>query len=247
MADGRPRGGLREAIAEEFSVEAVIGGPRGVVESLLPGAVFTLVWAFTRDLRLSVVAALVPAVLMAGWRILRREQLTQALGGVLGIGLGAAVALVTGRAQDFFVPGLVKNAGFTAVYAFSALVRWPLIGVLLGILLGEGTHWRRVPRRMRAYLLATWLWAGMFAVRTVVQAWLYSRGDAVSLGFVNILLGLPLFGLTIGGTWLIVRRVPVAHPPEAEPSEPADPSAPAGVVETTGPSEPARPGPVAAD
>ena len=58
---------------------------------------------------------------MAGWRILRREQLTQALGGVLGIGLGAAVALVTGRAQDFFVPGLVKNAGFTAVYAFS---RW---------------------------------------------------------------------------------------------------------------------------
>ena len=48
---------------------------------------------------------------------------------------------------------------------------------------------------MRAYLLATWLWAGMFAVRTLVQAWLYSRGDAVSLGFVNILLGLPLFGL----------------------------------------------------
>jgi hypothetical protein len=238
MAEGQPRGGLREAIAQEFSVEAVIGGPRGIVESLLPGAVFTVFWAFTQDLRLSVVAALAPAIVLAAWRLVRREPLTQALTGVLGIGLGAVVALRTGRAQDFFVPGLVKNAGFTAVYAVSALVRWPLIGLALGLLLGEGTHWRRVPRRMRAYLLATWLWAGMFAVRTLVQAWLYSRGDAVSLGFVNILLGLPLFALTIGGTWLIVRRVPVAHPPgPAElpgPAGPGGPSEPAG----TAPADP---------
>ena len=206
---------MREALAEEFTFEAAIGGPRGVVESLLPGTVFTVFYAFGHDLRLSVLAALVPAVLLAVWRLVRREPLTQAVAGVLGIALGAVVALRTGRAQDFFVPGLVKNAGFTALYAVSALVRWPLIGLLLGILLGEGTHWRRVPQRMRAYLLATWLWAAMFALRTVVQAWLYSRGDAVSLGFVNIVLGLPLFALTIGGTWLIVRRVPVAHRTEA--------------------------------
>jgi hypothetical protein len=219
MAEGQPRGGLREALAEEFSFEAVIGGPRGIVESLLPGAVFTVFWAVSRDLRLSVLAALVPAVILAAWRLVRREPLTQAVAGVVGIGLGAVVALRTGRAQDFFVPGLVKNAGLTAAYAVSALVRWPLIGIVLGLLLGEGTRWRRVPERMRAYLLATWLWAAMFALRTVVQAWLYSRGDAVSLGFVNIILGLLLFGLTIGGTWLIVRRVPVAHPPEAAAAE----------------------------
>jgi hypothetical protein len=219
MAEGQPRGGLREALAEEFSFEAVIGGPRGIVESLLPGAVFTVFWAVSRDLRLSVLAALVPAVILAVWRLVRREPLTQAVAGVLGIGLGPVVALRTGRAQDFFVPGLVKNAGLTAAYAVSALVRWPLIGIVLGLVLGEGTHWRHVPERMRAYLLATWLWAAMFAVRTVVQAWLYSRGDAVSLGFVNIILGLPLFGLTIGGTWLIVRRVPVAHPPAAANAE----------------------------
>ena len=41
---------------------------------------------------------------------------------------------------------------------------------------------------MRVYQIATWLWVGVFAVRALVQGWLYSRGDATALGFVNILL-----------------------------------------------------------
>ena len=45
-------------------------------------------------------------------------------------------------------------------------------------------------------------------LRALVQGRLYAAGDATSLGFVNILLGLPLFGLAVGLTWLLVRRVP---------------------------------------
>src|SRR4051794_34263604 len=93
--------GLKQAIAEQFSLQAVIGGPRGLAESILPMTVFTVVWALTHDLTRSVLAALVPSVLLAGWRVLAREPLTQALSGVLGIVLGAGIALYTGRAQDF--------------------------------------------------------------------------------------------------------------------------------------------------
>ena len=74
MSEGPPRGGLREAIAAEFSIEAAIGGPRGIVESLLPGTVFTVFWAVTRDLRLSVLAALVSAVPLAVWRLVHHPS-----------------------------------------------------------------------------------------------------------------------------------------------------------------------------
>lgn len=210
--------GLKQALAEQLSLQAVIGGPRGLAESVLPMTVFSVVWAFTHDIRTSVLAAVVPSVIFTLWRLVAREPVTQALGGLLGIGLGAGIALFTGRAQDFFVPGIVKNLGYGALYAISSLVRYPLIGLLLGFTLGEGLHWRRVRERMRVYQQATWVWVAMFAVRALVQGRLYVKGDATTLGFVNLLLGLPLFGLAVALTWLIVRRVPPARP---EPESPA--------------------------
>jgi Protein of unknown function (DUF3159) len=222
-AEGQPGGadppvGFRQVVAEQFSLQAVIGGPRGLVESILPMTVFSIVWAFTHDVPRSVLAALVPAVILATWRVVAREPLTQALSGVLGIGLGAGIALYTGRAQDFFLPGILKNVGLGAVYAISALVRWPLVGVLLGFTLGEDLNWRRVRPRMRVYQQATWLWAGVFALRAAVQSWLYAAGQATVLGFVNVVLGLPLFGLAVALTWLLVRRVPRAKL-EEEPAQ----------------------------
>jgi Protein of unknown function (DUF3159) len=218
--------GFRQVIAEQFSLQAVIGGPRGLVESILPMTVFSIVWAFTHDVPRSVVAALVPSVILAAWRVIAREPLTQALSGVLGIGLGAGIALYTGRAQDFFVPGIVKNVALGAVYALSALVRWPLVGLVLGFTLGEDLHWRRVRARMRVYQQGSWLWAAVFAVRAVVQGRFYAAGDATSLGFVNVLLGLPLFALAVALTWLLVRRVPPARPaPDAAGSADKDEAA----------------------
>jgi hypothetical protein len=229
MPDQRPaqpagEQGLRQAIAEQFSLQAAIGGPRGLAESILPMTVFSVVWAFTHDVPRSVLAALVPSVVLAVWRLIAREPLTQAVSGVLGVALGAGIALYTGRAQDFFIPGIVKNVGFGAVYAVSALARWPLVGLLLGFTLGEDLHWRRVRPRMRVYQQATWLWAGVFALRAVVQGWLYASGQATALGFVNVVLGLPLFAVAVGLTWLLVRRVPPARP-APEPAAGGEPSA----------------------
>jgi hypothetical protein len=204
--------GLKQALADQLSLQAVIGGPRGLAESVLPMTVFSVVWAFSHDVPRSVVAALVPAAVFTLWRLVAREPLTQALGGLLGIGLGAGLALVTGRGQDFFVPGILKNLGFAALYAITSLVRYPLIGLLLGFTLGEELHWRRVPQRMRVYQQATWVWVAVFALRALVQGRLYVQGDPTTLGFVNLLLGLPLFGLAVALTWLLVRRVPTARP-----------------------------------
>jgi len=204
---------LAQAVGEQFSLEKSIGGVRGLLESVVPLTVFSVLYGITRDLRLSSLAALAPAAAFAVWRLARREPLTQALSGVIGVGIGAFLAMRTGRSEDFFLPSIIKNAAYGAGYALSVALRWPVVGLVLGFALGEMTHWRQVPLRMRVYRLATWLWVGMFAVRLVVQVPLYLLGRTATLGLVSVPLGIPLFALTAYLTWLVVRRVPVAHPP----------------------------------
>lgn len=211
------KAGLAQAMQEQFSFEKAFGGVRGVLESVVPVTVFSVVYGVTREVTPSAVAAVVPAVVLAVWRLVAREPLTQAVGGLLGVGIGAFIAVRTGQAQTFFLPSIIKNAAWAAGYLVSILVRWPAIGLLLGFMLGEGTHWRTVPARMRAYVLATWLWFGMFAVRLAVQVPLYLADKPATLGAVNVGLGLPLFGLVVWGTWLVVRKVPAARPEGAEP------------------------------
>jgi hypothetical protein len=75
-------------------------------------------------------------------------------------------------------------------------------------------RWREDPVLMRRYALATWLWVGMFALRLGVQLPLFLTGeDAIALlGTARLVMGIPLWALTLWLTWLLVRR---PHTPSA--------------------------------
>lgn len=208
-------GRMAQVAAAEFDLAKSVGGVRGVIESVVPFAVFSAVYAFTENLTQSIVWAVAPAVLLAVWRVVAREPLTQAISGLVGIAVGAVFAYVSGDPSTFFLPSIIKNAAFGALYLISILVRWPLIGVVLGPLLQEMYHWRQVPARHRAYVLATWFWVAMFAIRLAVQIPLFLADRVTLLGTLNaFVLGVPLWGLAIYGSWVVLRRVPVAKHPD---------------------------------
>ncbi|MDQ1287327.1 MAG: hypothetical protein QG622_892 [Actinomycetota bacterium] len=198
-------GSFAAAFAEQFSLEEAIGGPRGMIEAVVPMTLFSFAFGLGASMRTAVIAALASSVVFAVARLVSRQPLTHALSGVLGIALGAYLAMRTGRAENFVLPSLVKNSAQGAAFALSALVRWPILGLILGMVRGEGVTWRRDPSRLRAYSRATWVWAGMFGVRLAVQVPLWMAGAAAALGFANVVLGLPLFGLVMWLTWAIVR------------------------------------------
>jgi uncharacterized membrane protein len=218
--DSSLRGAMAEAMSEQFSLEKSIGGVRGLLESVVPITLFSVIYGITDDIRTSSIAALVSSVLFAIWRLAKREPLMQAVSGAIGIGIGAYLATRTGRSENFFATSILKNIAFAVAYLVSIVARWPLIGVALGFALGEGTGWRAVPERLRAYQRATWIWVGMFAIRVAVQVPLYLAAMAAALGFVNVVLGLPLFAATAYLTWLVIRRVPVARPGDPATSGP---------------------------
>jgi hypothetical protein len=215
--------------AAQFSLAASVGGVRGVVESVLPYTVFSLAYAVTKDLQTSIVVAMVPVIVLVIWRLIARETLSQAISGALVIVLGAYLAQRTGSAVNFFLPNILKNAGLAVGYAISILVRWPLIGIVVGPITGEMFAWRQDPPRLAAYQRATWLWVGLFAVRLAVQLPLYLAEQVTLLGTLNgLVLGLPLFALAIWLSWLVLRPVPLARPAGQRTSDggPRDPDEP---------------------
>ena len=105
-------------------------------------------------------AALATAAVMTVVRIVKRESLKYALGGMFAVALSAFIASRTGNAANFYLPGLIWQGGYALVYLDVDHVGWPLIGVIVGPLLGEGFTWRDNPARRRAYIQVTWFWFG---------------------------------------------------------------------------------------
>lgn len=221
-----PLRGLRAVTGDEFSFVDAIGGVRGLVESTLPGLVFVVVFVPTRELMPSLVAALVVALAAVVVRLVQRSPVTQAFSGVLGILIGVAWAWWSGRAQDFFAGGLLANVGYLLAMIVSIAVRWPAVGVVVALLRGEDQAWRTDPERAherRRFVWATWVLAGVFALRLAVQVPLYLAGeDAVgALGTAKLAMGAPLFAVGLWITWLLVgSRAARADLPDRPPTPP---------------------------
>src|SRR5918994_3279761 len=138
-------------------------------------------------------------------RIARGQTVQYALAGLGGLALSAYVVSKTGRAEDFFLPGLLANAAYAAAYLISILVRWPLLGVIVGAVRGTGMGWREDPEQVRAFSRASWIWVALFSLRLAVQLPLYLAGALTALGVARIAMGIPLFAVGIWLSWLILR------------------------------------------
>jgi hypothetical protein len=184
-----------------------LGGVRGLIESVLPGFAFLLLFTLTGNLAVSVLVPVGIAVLFVVVRAVTRSPVAPAVAGLIGIALTATLSLVTNRAENNFLPGIFINSGMLIVLVTSILVRWPLIGVVVGLLLGEETDWRSDKVKRRAYTLATWIWVIPSAIRVAVQVPLYIAERADLLAATKLLTGIPLYLGALWVTWLLVRAV----------------------------------------
>lgn len=184
-----------------------MGGPQGVADSSLPGLLFVIAYTVSGgDLSLSALLAVALGGGLAVVRRIRGESLRFAITGFFGVAIAAFIATRTGRAEDFFLPGLLFNAGYALAYAVSIAIGWPLIGVIVGPIIGQGMRWRDDPKQVSAYRRASWVWVGMFLLRLSVQLPLYLAGSLLALGIARTAMGLPLFLLCLWVTWLVLRR-----------------------------------------
>jgi hypothetical protein len=190
------------------SILKALGGTRGLLDSGLPALIFLVVFTSTHKLNGAIYGALIMAAVLALIRIVRKDTLQHALSGLIGVAVAAIFSRSTGRAQDFYLPGLIINVVYGTVYAVANLAGWPLLGLVLGPITGEGTQWRTNRRRKSAYIRAGWIWVLLFGSRLAVQYPLYRAGAVTQLGIARVLMGWPLFLLAGWLTYLILRAVP---------------------------------------
>ncbi|MEO8908322.1 MAG: DUF3159 domain-containing protein [Microbacteriaceae bacterium] len=186
---------------------AAMGGIRGLAETILPGLVFLVVYTFTMNVPWALGASVAIAIVFTVLRVVGRTPVTQAVAGLIGVGASAILALLTGKGSDNFVIGLVTNGAYGLAILISLLVGWPLIGLAVGYLMGDGVAWRRDRGKYRALQLLTVCWLALFVVRLVVELPLYLADNVSGLAIAKLLMGVPLYAPLVLLSWLVVRSV----------------------------------------
>ena len=209
-----------------------LGGRRGMLEAAVPTIAFTLLFVTTKRLELAVAVSVATAVVLLVLRLLHRSTVQFVLNSLVGIGIGAFFAWRSARgggdaneqALAYFLPGLIYNAVYAALMLFSTVIRWPVVGFMVGSVAGDPTEWHQDRQVVRLCRNLTWMLALPCVARVAVQAPIYLAGKAAAdaspmvaaLGVSKVAMGWPLQIAALAGmAWLLGRnRTPVEPEPE---------------------------------
>lgn len=227
-------GGTAEAQASIVSTETVeqvvrarlsaaLGGRRGMVEGAVPTVGFTLTYVLTHQLRTGLILSVSLAVILLALRIAQRQPVQFVVNSLVGIGIAALFASRSGRAEDVFLPGIIYNAVYTVAMTLSILVRWPVVGLMIGSVTGDVSAWRQDPAIVRLCSRLTWVLVAPCAVRVAVQYPLYLAGEVGWLGASKIALGWPMqvASLSLMAYLLARGHTPMQSQPEGPPTSAA--------------------------
>lgn len=202
----------RQDLAEE-SLAHLLGGKRAALDATLGPVAFGVGYLATSSIGWGALAAVVVTAALGIWRLGKGDKPRAVLIGLFGVVLAALVALYTGKAEDFYLIRIVSNAASFLAFVVSVAIRWPLLGVIVGGLLGQKGAWRHDPDLLKAYSRASLLWSMQYLVRLVVFIPFWLAGNTAALTLSNIVLTWPLIVLVLAGAWLVIKRtLPPGHP-----------------------------------
>jgi hypothetical protein len=199
---------MSEHNQDKETVLKALGGKKGLIDSGLPSVIFLVAFNVKHDLRQAILAALSLSIVLAIIRLAKKDTIQHSVSGILGVLICAYFANRSGNASDFYIPKLLTNLVYGTAYLVANLVGWPLLGIVLGPLLGENFEWRKNPERKKVYTRASWIWVAMFFSRIAVQYPIYRSGNVNLLGTVNLAMGYPLFFAAAYGSWLVIKTAP---------------------------------------
>ena len=208
-----------------------LGGRRGMIEAAVPTLMFTIAWLTTRELQLALIVSVAAAVVLLVIRLVQRTTVQFVVNALVGIGIGWLFVTLSARnggsaddqALAYFLPGILYNTAYSVVLSLTNVVRWPLVGFMVGSVTGDPTAWHADRPVVKLCTRLTWLLALPCFLRVLVQGpiWLAGHSGSIeadsavaALGVLKIALGWPLQLAALAAMlWVLGRdRTPMQQP-----------------------------------
>ena len=124
-------------MGEKELLNRALGGWRGLVDSALPSMLFVLLFVLNHNLNLALIVSIVSGVILLVFRLIERKPLTQILGGFFGLLFSVILTWRTKDASNFFLTGIITNFVYGIALFISLIIKRPLLGYLVGSLVGD--------------------------------------------------------------------------------------------------------------
>ena len=170
-------------------------------DSVLPPVAFIILNAFT-NLELALAGAIIIALLIGIYRLVRRQAWVYALGGVGGVIIAGLIAWFIGGAEGYFLPGIISGALTAVLCLISIIIKRPLVAWTSYVTRRWPLDWYWHPKVLPAYSEVTVIWALFFALRTFLQFELFQQQAASTLGIVQLLSGWPALIILLIASYL---------------------------------------------
>ena len=195
-------------------INSVISGK--TLDAIFPPLFFVLFNSIA-NLNLAVVASFFLALILAAIRLIKRQDLKYALGGLVGVIMASVLVYLTRNPALYFI-GPVISSGLLLVLAVVSLITGkPLAAWASHLSRGWPLEWYWRKDIKPAYLEVTWFWTGLILMRLFIQILLLRIGDVSRIAWVNILLGWPLTLFVLILTYIYgIRRLHQLQGPGVE-------------------------------
>ena len=178
-----------------------MAGRGGWVDSLIPPIVFLILNALV-SLESALWGSLGCALIIATYRLIKRQSLRYALGGIGGVILAVGIARLVGGAQGYFLPGIASGFITVLLCATSVIIKRPLVAWTSYLTRRWPLEWYWHYRVRPAYSEVTLAWGIFFAARTLLQLQLFQNGEAAALGVVQLISGWPSLIILLVASYL---------------------------------------------
>lgn len=143
------------------------------------------------DLVITVGVSFFASIVFTVYRIVRGSNFFYALGGLAGVLVATSLALINANASSYFIPDIIGSSVLIIVTIASIVLKRPIAAWVSHIVRGWEKDWFFREDVRPAYTEVSIFWGVMISIRLTLEIILYLRGDAQTLAWANVILGVP--------------------------------------------------------
>jgi hypothetical protein len=194
-------------LLDEF--RTVFSGRNSFLDAVLPPILFLLVNGLG-GFQAAMWSAFACAVVIATFRVIRKQSLLYALAGVGSVVVAIGIAWFLGKSEGFFLPGLISGSMTLLLTIVSLVIRRPMVAWTSYIARRWPLDWYWHPLVRPAYSEVTFAWTIFFAGRLLFQFSLFEKQNVNLLAVTNFVTGWPatillLVASYLYGTWRLAQ------------------------------------------